>query len=128
MEGVALQARLMLDGMLGLEGAGKAGAIRLIGGATRNRLFLGIKANAYGRPVIVVEETEATALGAALLGGIAAGVFPDIAAAVAGLNRREFTVEPDADAARYDAIRTEVFAPATEAIRATNGAIHRVLG
>ena len=80
--------------MVGLPGVSPVGAIRVIGGGSRNALFLRIKANAYGRPLVVVDEPEATALGAALLAGIAAGVYRDLDEALAGLERREHVIEP----------------------------------
>jgi ribulose kinase len=65
-----------------------------------------IKANVFGRPVTIVDEPEPTALGVALLGGVAAGVYPDIETAVSGLDRREYMVEPDpAVAERYYGLR-----------------------
>ena len=47
--------------------------------------------------MIVVDEPEATALGAALLGGIAGGVFPSSTRRLSALDRTEFVVEPDAN-------------------------------
>ncbi len=117
LEGVALQSRMMLDGMLGLPGVDPLGTIRMIGGTARNRLFLAIKANTFGRPVVVVDEPEATALGAALFGGIAAGIFPTLGVALAGLDRKAHVIEPDATAEFYAALRDAVFQPILESIR-----------
>jgi len=50
--------------------------------------------------VTVVDESESTALGAALPGGVADGLWPNIEAAVAGLDRREHQVEPEDDLSR----------------------------
>jgi xylulokinase len=110
--------------MLGLDGAGSAETIRVVGGGTRNRLALTIKANIFQRPIVVVDEAEVSALGAALLGGLAAGVFPDMEAALAQLDRREHIVEPDAAAERYAALRTMVF----EKVHARLAPINRDLG
>ena len=76
LEGLAIQSRLMLDGMATLSGATPPREIRVIGGVSRNRLFLSIKANALARPITVVDEPEATALGAALFGGVAGRPLP----------------------------------------------------
>jgi len=101
LEGLAMQARLMLDGMADLPGVARPGAIRLIGGGTRNPLFLSIKASVFTRPLLVVEEPEATALGAAMCAGVHAS-FGD---AFRSLDRREFVAEPDAAAVeRYDCL------------------------
>lgn len=124
LEGVALQSRMMLDGMTGLPGVSAAREIRLIGGTARNRLFVSIKANVFGRPLIVVDEPEATALGAALLAGIGAGIFPSFEAAWRGLERTEHAVEPDpALVARYEELRETVFAPLAGQLRPVNTAI-----
>jgi len=111
LEGIAFQSRLILDDMAAFPGVvPPAGPPRLTGGGSRNPLLVSIKASMFGRPVVVVEESESTALGAALLGGIAAGLWPDMEAAVAGLVRRDRIVEPDPVALeRYATLRAEVF-------------------
>lgn len=125
LEGIAMQARLILDDMTRLRGIAPAsGPPRLTGGGSRNRLFVEIKANAYGRPVTVVDEAESTALGAALLGGVAAGLYPDIESSVAGLERQDAIVEPDPTlTARYDALREDVFARVGPALRPVEAAL-----
>jgi xylulokinase len=95
LEGLSLQARRIAEAIGALTGVGRAREIRVIGGSSRNSLLLSIKASAFGEPILVMDEAEATALGAALLGGVAAGVWPDVDAAVAGLDRRIRIVEPD---------------------------------
>ena len=125
LEGLAMQARLILDGMTRFKGVTLPnGPPRLTGGGSRNRLFVEIKANAYGRPVTVVDEAESTALGAALLGGVAAGLYADIDSAVANLERRDFVVDPDpATTERYDMLRREVFEKAAHALRPIDAAL-----
>jgi xylulokinase len=120
LEGLALQSRVMLDGMAALDGIDEPQALRLIGGVSRNRLFAQIKANVFGRPLSVVEEPEATALGAALLGGIAAGIYPNLDAALAGLRSRETTIEPNHERERYEALRVMVFERIHERIEPLN--------
>jgi len=95
LEGVALEARLVVDAIAALPGVGTPDEIRLIGGSTKNRLLLRIKASVYGRPLTVIDQPEATALGAALLGGIAAGIWPDVQTALADLDQSRHVVEPD---------------------------------
>jgi xylulokinase len=57
--------------------------IRVVGGGARSELWLQIKADVTGRPVRPVLAGEPTALGAAILAGLAAGTFSDTADAVA---------------------------------------------
>lgn len=124
LEGLAMQSRMMLDGMVTLDGIDPPRELRLIGGVSRNRLFLSIKASVLGRPITVVDEPEATALGAALLGGIAGGLFPSLEAAVKGLERGEWVVEPDGTVERYDNLRTMVFAQMHARMRPLNQGLH----
>ena len=80
MEGVALEVRDMMQCWLqaGLE----VNVLRLGGGATKSALWNQIQADVYGRPVQTLKGGESTALGAALLGGVGAGVFGSIAQGV----------------------------------------------
>src|SRR5579872_839257 len=95
LEGLCLQIRRMSDAIAALPDVGPPREIRVIGGGSRNPLLLSIKASVLARPLLVMDEPEATALGAALLGGVAAGVWPDLDTAVAGLERRFRVVEPE---------------------------------
>ena len=66
------------------------------GGGVRNSRWLQIKADVSGCPVEVLPESEATALGAALLAGLGSGVYRDWAALVQQANRPpEQTCLPD---------------------------------
>ncbi len=51
--------------------------LRVDGGATANRLLMQFQADVLGVPVVVPAVTETTALGAAFLAGLAAGVWRD---------------------------------------------------
>ena len=95
LEGLACEARLVLDGMLTLPHAPTLKEIRVIGGNVRNALLLKIKASVYGAPLILPAHQEGSSLGAAMLGGIAAGVFDDLKAALAILAADSQTVEPE---------------------------------
>jgi xylulokinase len=67
-----------------LDALGLAGEeIRVVGGGARSELWLQIKADVTGRAVRPVLAEEPTALGAAVLAGLAAGTFRDAADAVA---------------------------------------------
>ncbi len=71
--------------------------LRAIGGGARSDLWLQLKADVTGIPVVAPQITEAASWGAALLSGHAAGIFPDTAAAAqAALNLdRRFEPHPD---------------------------------
>jgi xylulokinase len=78
--------------------------IRVVGGGARSELWLQIKADVTGRPVRPVLAGEPTALGAAILAGLAAGTFRDTADAVARTVQPSARIrEPDDRArARYE--------------------------
>ncbi len=110
LEGLAMRAAFVVDAFAGLAGVPAPDRILLIAGGSRNRLLAKIKASAFGRPVTVVDVPEATALGVALLGGVAGGSWPDLEAALAALDRREHSVEPDENlVGLYQNMRRSVF-------------------
>jgi xylulokinase len=93
MEGVALET---YDNLNSLTGHGLTpDRLRLGGGATHSTLWNHIQADTYGAPVELLEESESTALGAAILGGVGAGVFTDIADGVNAAVRVRETIDPD---------------------------------
>lgn len=55
--------------------------IRLSGGLSRNNLISQIRADITGRDILLIEETETTALGAFMIVAIALGIFPDFKSA-----------------------------------------------
>jgi len=95
MEGVVLEIRDMLEQW---HTAGIAiDCLRIGGGATRSRLWNQIQADVYGRPVETLQVSESTGLGAALMGGVGAGVFDSIDAGVAAMVRVADRIEPHPD-------------------------------
>jgi xylulokinase len=103
LEGVAFGLRDSLDLLRGLGCAPSVG--RISGGGSRGSLWLRIVASALGIPLETTAADEGSAYGAALLGGVAGGVFADTAEAVAACVRPRDVVEPDAEwVERYDAL------------------------
>ncbi len=93
LEGLAFEAKVNVDALERL--VGRAGVMRVTGGGARLGLWLAIKAAVYNRPLEVLATAECAALGAALLGGVAAGVFKDPAEAMRAGVRIGTRVEPD---------------------------------
>jgi xylulokinase len=65
------------------------------GGGARSALWLRILASVFGLPIRRTTADEGSAYGAALLGGVAAGVFRDVHEAVATCVRLLDPVDPD---------------------------------
>jgi xylulokinase len=108
-EGLAFEWRHMLDNIESMLGV-RARTIRAIGGGTRLPVWMGIKAHVLGRPIQVLDMDESVALGAAMLGGIAAGVYGSEDEAVGALQVHERTVAHDeAQHALYERIYREAF-------------------
>jgi xylulokinase len=78
--------------------------LHAVGGGARSHLWLQLKADICQVPLRVPQVTEAACLGAALLAGVGAGVYPDLATAVARTVRFRGRIEPQPEqAALYDA-------------------------
>ncbi len=69
--------------------------IRAVAGGARGRLWLQIKADVTGLPVSVPRELETTALGAAMLAGVAAGLFANLREAANAVIEIVSTIEPN---------------------------------
>ena len=77
MEGVVLSLR---DGLEVMRALGTDDEdVRAVGGGARSALWRGLQADVFGRPIRRTTVDEGPAYGAALLGGVAAGVFADAA-------------------------------------------------
>jgi sugar (pentulose or hexulose) kinase/phosphoglycerate dehydrogenase-like enzyme/ribulose-5-phosphate 4-epimerase/fuculose-1-phosphate aldolase len=80
--------------------------VHVAGGLARNSFFTQTLSDVLDRPVDVGGTPEATALGAAICAGVAAGIYPDLAAGAAALGTSDRTCEPTAAAA---AIYSELY-------------------
>ena len=93
MEGVTLE---MHDTMTGWYDNGMTvNTLRLGGGATHSPLWNQIQADVYGRRVQIMRIEESTALGAAILGGVGAGVFNSIQEGVDAMVHVASEIEPN---------------------------------
>ncbi len=110
-DGAAFHVRWMLEDLERLTGS-RAGRVRVIGGGARNPRWLAAKAALGPGRFEVVRTQEAAALGAALVGGVAAGVYGTIASALADAARAERVSVPPGVRARYDAAYRERWLPA----------------
>jgi xylulokinase len=95
LEGVAFGLRDSLDLIDELGGRPALG--RVSGGGARSEEWLRIVASVLELPLERVAVEDAAAFGAALLGGVAGGVWPDVPAAVAATVRPRAPIEPVPD-------------------------------
>jgi len=94
LEGVAFGLRDSLELLRGL-GVEPVSA-RVSGGGAKSDLWLRIVASVLGLPLERTAAEEGAAFGAALLGGVAAGVYADVAEAVSATVKVHGTIEPEA--------------------------------
>lgn len=94
MEGISMDMRDMLNSMLN-SGVDVSEA-RILGGPTKSAVWNQIQADIYGIPVSSLKVADATVLGAAILGGVGAGVFASIKEGAEKLVRLDRRYEPDA--------------------------------
>ena len=121
MEGVAFSLRDSLEIMVDL-GAAPA-EIRATGGGARSQFWRQLLADVFGRPIVRALVDEGPAYGAALLGGVAAGVFEDVDEACAGIVLRPGGCEPSTvQMRRYD----DYYAVYHELYPATMSAMHQL--
>jgi glycerol kinase len=77
LEGVAFQVADLVDAA-GRDAGAPLTVVRVDGGMARNAWFLQRQADVLGLPVLQAAQSESTALGAAYLAGLRAGVWPDL--------------------------------------------------
>jgi xylulokinase len=109
-EGLALESRTTFEPLLTYPQVTPPRSVVAIGGGTRNPLLMRIKASVTGLRHEIAAAEEATALGAALLGGLGAGVYRNAADAVASMRYGRSFVDPDpADVPIYETIYQDVY-------------------
>ena len=100
LEGIACELSLMAEILS--RAAGDFTDVYCSGGGTRSALGLRLRAALSGRRFHVMRSQEAVCLGAAMLAGVATGVFSGYPEAIRHLVREESSVDPDpAMAAAY---------------------------
>lgn len=101
LEGLTFELRVNLD--LLRDGGVRIDELRAIGGGACSELWLQLKADITGIPVVVPRTTEAAGWGAALLSGAGSGHFASAAQAADEMLHLERRFEPDSKrAARYE--------------------------
>jgi len=92
LEGITLE---MKDILKAINDAGvKISNIRIMGGASKSKIWRQIQADIYGVPVETLKIKDAALLGAAILGGVGFGFFKDIYQGVEQMVKIDIKVEP----------------------------------
>jgi xylulokinase len=119
LEGVAFGLRDSLDLVDALGAELEVG--RVSGGGARSELWLSIVASALELPLERVAVDEGAAFGAAILGGVAAGVWPDVHAATAAAVRVRDRIEPVAEWVEVYRQRQDQYRALYPALRGRDG-------
>ena len=95
MEAVAFAIKRNIDVLedLGI----KVTEIRSLGGGSKSPLWSQIKADVTERPVYTMQNEEAACLGAAMLAGVATGIYPNLKEAAAKMVQVNKRIEPQKD-------------------------------
>lgn len=93
-EGLSNQLKKKLDYLSKLCNL-QPGPIVVVGGGTKNALWNQLRANALMRPLHIVEQAEATVIGAAMFGFVGAGHYPNIDIAQANMKPKFRIVNPN---------------------------------
>jgi len=105
-EGVLLNLNVVLEILRGFLPVSE---ITVIGGGARGRIWRRIMADIYGADILMPDYLEeATAMGAAIIGGVGAGIFKDFGVADRFISIQERTAPDPSTTAVYDT-KKEVF-------------------
>ncbi|MFO8007155.1 MAG: FGGY family carbohydrate kinase [Candidatus Brocadiia bacterium] len=117
LEGVAFELRRALDEMAPALPHRPVPPLRVGGGGARSELWTAILADVLEMPVRRQQHAHATALGAAALAGVGAGLFGSPAEAVGAMTRWQAPQTPEEGRAElYRRLYADAYVPATRAL------------
>lgn len=120
LEGLAHEFRVVLNSMELLLGI-SVGKVVTIGGSTKSHLLVQLKADISGKEMEIPETEEAVALGAALLGGIGAGIYENVEEAIRCVHRVKYRISPNQEMSQfYNELHTRVYAQLYSSLRNIN--------
>jgi len=92
LEGITMEQKDIISNML--ENGIEIKSIRMIGGATKSPVWNQIQADMYCRPCETLQVADAAVLGAAIMAGVAVGIFKDIPQAVHSMIKTDKRYDP----------------------------------
>ena len=123
MEGVVFSLRDSMEIMRGLDVPVED--VRATGGGAGSALWRSLQADVYGEPIRLTTADEGPAYGAALLSGVASGIYADVGEASSVVRLRDGVTEPDLGRAKAYEKHYEVYRSLYPAARE---AMHRLTG
>ena len=118
MEGLAVALKRMLE--CEMELGATMSEIRSLGGGSKSKIWCQIKADILGMPVKVIENSESTpCMGAAILAGVANGMWPSIEEAAERFIKIKETYEPNPENAEVYQKLYEKYVEISEALNPT---------
>jgi sugar (pentulose or hexulose) kinase/phosphoglycerate dehydrogenase-like enzyme len=105
LEGIAYSVRANLEQISAVSGRA-IDSLTITGGMSKSALWTDIVSDVTGMPVRVPRTHEATALGAAILAGVGAGVFSDAAAGARSVTQIAREHQPTATSPKYQGLYT----------------------
>ncbi|CAN5790320.1 xylulokinase [soil metagenome] len=128
LEGLGYEARATIEPVLRFSGMPAKPEVSVIGGSTKNGLLLEIKSSILGTPLRIVELDEATALGAAMLGGIACGAYRNFDDALATVSQVQHDINPQPEHIEpYDRYFKDVYLRLFSTLQPINHSIHDIM-
>ena len=101
LEGLSFQLRQALESLATCTGL-RPKAVRVVGGGSKNPLWNQIRSDVTGLPIRTIEETQATALGAAIAGFVGTGYYASVEEAKKAIRWPGRTIFPSKAQASYE--------------------------
>ena len=118
LEGMAFDVKMIVEGISQLKKAPEIENIHCFGGESRNDLLMKIKASVLNRALTKMDMPETVSLGAAILGGIGAGIFTNLQEAINGLRFNTYEILPQSEwVEHYQKFYDDVYSDAWKQIR-----------
>jgi len=127
-EGLGYEARATIEPVLEFSQLDAMPEVFVIGGSARNDLLLSIKSSILNTPFQIVGHDEATSLGAAMLGGLAAGVYQDASDALHRVWSHPRPIHPiEEQAVIYDRYFHDIYLHIYDVLKPLNHQIHNLM-